>query len=454
MRDYHRKENGNNQSSNRRDQSQHAGSRMALRPSRRKAYRTSGPPRLLLVGANHRTCPLDSRERLVRHVTYARLKRLAGRNPPWEDVVLLSTCNRVEIYTVSRTLRPAEATLKASFAPIAGPESLYRLEDVQAAAHLFRVATGLDSVAQGERQVADQVRRAPSGRPEDLRAKGPLAVLFERAGRYATRIRGLAAVYDPAASASHAAVRYLRDVVPLPHPAVVLIGSGKMARLAASALRGRARITVVDRRLEKAETLAAYLGGTARRLDDLRWALLDADVVIAATGASKPIVSLRALTDIVEARAGRTLWLIDLGVPRNFGPRARELPGVTHMDIDALGPWASRPPSPAALARAEERIREESRAFVETLHSEGDDAVATLRRAVEAVRTQEVDEAIARLPAASAADRAVIEKLTRRLVNRLLHAPTRRLRELDAKDRAVLVRSFLNSWRGLGGGRG
>ncbi len=427
---------------------------MAPRSAHRKMYRRSGPPHLVLVGANHRTCPLDIRERLVHHVTYARLKRLTGRHPPWEDVVLLSTCNRVEIYAVSRNPRRAEATLRASFAPIAGPRSLYRLEAFHAAAHLFRVASGLDSVAQGERQVAEQVLRAPSGRPEELRTKGPLDLLFGRAGRSATRIRALAGVDDPSASASHAAVRYLRDVVPVPHPSVVLAGSGKMARLAASALRGRARITVVDRRLEKAETVAAELGGIARRLDDLRGALLDADVVIAATGASKPIVSSAALRDIVEARAARTLWLIDLGVPRNFDPRARDLPGVTYVDIDALGPWASRPPSPGALARAEERIHEESRAFIETLRSADDDAVATLRRAVEAVRTHEVDEALARLPTASAAERAVIEKLASRLVNRLLHEPTKRLRELDAKDRAILVRSFLSSWRDLGGGRG
>ncbi len=454
MRNYHRKDNDNNQSSNRRDRWQHASSRMALRSAHRKTYRRSGTPRLLVVGANHRTCPLDIRERLASHVTYARLKRLAGRDPPWEDVVLLSTCNRVEIYAVSRNPRPAEGTLRAAFATIAGPGSLYRLEDVQAAAHLFRVATGLDSVAQGERQVAEQVRRAPSGRPAELRTKGPLDALFERAGRSATRIRALAGVDDPSASASHAAVRYLRDVVPLPHPCVVLIGSGKMARLAASALRGRARITVIDRRLEKAETVAAELGGIARPFHDLHGALLDADVVIAATSASKPIVSSRALRAIVEARAARTLWLIDLGVPRNFDPRARGLSAVTYLDIDALGPWASRPPGPAALARAEERIHEESRAFVEKLRSADGDAVATLRRAVEAVRTHEVDQALARLPAASAAERAVTEKLASRLVNRLLHAPTERLRELTATDRAVLVRSFLSGWRDLGGGRG
>lgn len=454
----HCNENSCNESSYSEWRWQHLGTRMASRPSHEVKTRGGPPtgiscPRLILVGANHRTCPLDVREALVRRVTYAKLQRAGGRGLPWEDLILLSTCNRVEVYALTREPDRAEVAARTAFGRDVRPGTLYYLEDFQAAAHLFRVASGLDSVAQGERQVAEQVRRAPSIRPAALRRREGLATLFDRAAREAPRIRAFAGTDDPSASASHAAVRYIREVVPVPWPSVVLLGSGKMARLAAGALKGRTRITVLDRNPAKARTIAAELEGTARPFAELEQAFAEADVVLAATAAERPLVSERTLRTIAAARTGRPLWIVDLGVPRNVDPRALDIAEITYVDVDALGPWASPPPSPGALARAEARVHEEARGFVEGLRSRDEDAVAALRRAVEVLRTKEVEEALARLPSASEAERAVIDKLTSRLVNRLLHAPTRRLRELATGEREFLVRSFLSSWRDLRGDR-
>lgn len=419
-----------------------------ISPARPKETHRS---RLLLIGANHRTSPLDEREALVRRVTYAALRRAAGRHPPWGDAVLLSTCNRVEAYALTSRLKDADRAIRKAFGLPRDSKSLYRLEDFEASAHLFRVASGLDSVAQGERQVADQVRRAPSERPPSLRTSRGLDGLFERAARAAGKIRALAELDDPSASASQAAVRFIQAVVSLPEPTVALIGSGKMARLAANSLKGRADIVVVDRNLGRAKRIARDLGGRAEDLRALRTVLQTADVVVAATAAPKPLVSAAALRKILEPRRGRPSWIVDLGVPRNVDPKARDLPNVTYVDIDGLGPWASRPPSPMALARAEARIHQEARKILASLVAPRDDAVAALRRAAEGFRVAELDRALDRLPRATEAERAVLDRLTIRLVNRILHGPTQRLREVPERQREAFVRSFLESWRNLGG---
>lgn len=405
---------------------------------------------LVLVGANHRSCPLDVREGLFRHVTYGRLKKSARNPPPWEELVLLSTCNRVEVYVLSRDPRFAEDVIRDAFGFPRDTTYLYALKGIDAASHLLRVASGLDSLAQGEIQVADQVRRAPEGKPKSWRTNGTLDAFFERAAHASSRIRALAGLDRIEASASQAAVRFILETVPLDQPTVVLIGSGKMARLAAAALRGRASLVIVDRNPSKARSIATELGGTSEALGRLEELLVRADAVIAATTATRHLVTAPALQRTFKARDGRDLWILDLGVPRNIDPRSREIDGLTLIDIDGLQPWALCPPSPDALARAEARIREEATAFMGALRVPGQDEIAALRRAVEVLRRREVQAALARLPAVTEAERAVIEKLTSRLVNRILHDPTEKLREMRARGQEAIVREFLVGWQDLG----
>src|SRR6266704_3670370 len=195
---------------------------------------------LLVIGTNHRTSSLDVRERLLGKASYASLRKAGGRTSPWSALVLLTTCNRVEVYTLTEAPRRAcEAVLRA-LGVSEDEHLLYVLEDRDAAAHLLRVASGLDSLAEGEEQVAAQVRNAPRQRPARASARGPLADLFLHAARSASRIRRLAGVSVADASASHAAVRFLEAVVPVEDRIVALIGTGKMARIAAKSLRPRA----------------------------------------------------------------------------------------------------------------------------------------------------------------------------------------------------------------------
>ncbi len=416
---------------------------MGSEGNRSRAPPIAAPRQLVLVGANHRTAPLDERERLLRLATYPRLRRAAGPSPPWEDLVLLTTCNRLEAYAVTGDPEGTIRAVRSAFDLGAASRALYELRGSAAAAHLLRVTSGLDSLAQGETQIAAQVRRAASERPRAFQGRDAIPLLFEGAVHAAVRIRKAADLTDSEASASHAALRFIEASVHLPQPTVALLGTGKMARIAAASLRGRARIFVANRDPQRAREVARALGGRGAGLDALDQILEQADVVLAATASRKPLVSTARLRRVMARRSGRPLWIIDLGFPRNIAPSCRGLRGVTLVDIDGLAPWGAQPLPPAALARAEERIHAESERLVASLRPSTADEIASLRRSAEAIRRREVAEALARLPGLSDADRAVVDKLATRLVNRFLHGPTELLRASQEDARADLVRDLL-----------
>ncbi len=413
----------------------------------RAAPSSASGPELVLVGANHRTATLEEREALLRRATYARVRALASP-PPWSDLVLLATCNRIEAYLV--TVAPEES-VRAMRNVLDVPDSssrLYVLRGAEAAAHLLRVAAGLDSLAQGEAQITAQVRKAASQRPTTYRRSPHLAEILERAAREAPRIRSLAGLDGKDISASHAALRFIATSVPISRPTLALLGTGKMARIAAGSLRGQAAILVANRDAARAREVAKSLGGQGYGLDRLDTVLEAADVVLAATTARKPLVSRARVGRVLARRNGRPLWFIDLGFPRNIDPSSRTLPGVTLVDIDGLAPWGAQPLPPEASARAEARIRLEAERLVNGLRPESAADIAALRKAAEGLRRREVDEALARLPSLSDADRAVVDKLATRLVNRFLHGPTERLRSFPEATRAEIVHELLRSMGG------
>ncbi len=421
---------------------------MGSQASHARPARPAAGRQLLLVGANHRTSGVEERERLLRRATYARLNRASGRQPPWEDLVVLATCNRIEAYAVTTRPRRAAELLRIALGHDGTSKALYVLSGSEAARHLLRVASGLDSLAQGESQVAAQVRKAPSHRSRRARESDVLAVLFDRAADAAGRIRRAADLRSSEASASHAALRFIESSVRLPEPTVALLGTGKMARIAAASLRGRARIFVANRDPERAREVARSLDGRGAGLDALDQILELADVVLAATASRRTIVSAARLRRIMGRRRGRPLWLVDLGFPRNIAPECGRLPSVTLVDIDGLAPWGAQPLPPAALARAESRVHSEADRLLTLLRPSTEAEIASLRRSAEAIRQREVEETLARLPGLSDADRAVVDKLATRLVNRFLHGPTEALRSSPEEVRAELVQGLL---RGMGG---
>ncbi len=409
---------------------------MASSP-RGAAPAASEPLRLLVFGANHRTSPIEIRESLLERVTYSRFRH--GRKPTrtLEDLILLKTCNRVEAYATTSNLDAAISMLDRAFGLPGGSGYTYSLDGPDAAVHLFHVAAGLDSIALGESQIADQVRRAAEDAPHAWRM-GPLTALFIRAARNASRLRRLAGMDARPTSASHAAARYVREVIRIPHARVTLLGSGKMGRLAAGALPNDATIIVINRDYEKARAIAERLGGRPARLSELRELLPETDVLITATSAKHRILGIRVLGPACASR-DRPLWIIDLGVPRNVDPSAATLEGVRIVTVDDLAPWAGPPPDPAARARVERVARTEAETFLESLRPQVADPVAALRRAAERVRQSEVRLALARMPDATEDEREILEKTSDRLMNRLLHAPTELVRRLRAEGRDDLI---------------
>ncbi len=319
----------------------------------------------------------------------------------------------------------------------------YELEGLDVVAHLFRVAAGFDSMALGESQICEQVRRAHLDRPKRWGQSSPLADLFERAARLSPRLRHLAGIGRWPASASHAAVRYIRDVVGTSETRITLLGSGKMARLAAEALPGGARLWVLNRDFRKARSTAARLGGRAAPLSRLPAVLAKTDVLIAATSSTKRLVGRETLARAQASRSRRPLWILDLGVPRNVDPSASKLDGVRLLTIDDLGPWTGPMPDPEATARAERRIRIETEAFGAKLQPRAADQVSALRIAAERIRRAEVERALSRLPQTSAVDRAIVDKMADRLVNRLLHAPTQLAKRLQAEGHEGAIADLL-----------
>lgn len=387
----------------------------------------------------------------MRRVAYRHVAAEAGPSRPFNDLVLLTTCNRVEAYAVTRTPELARGVLRCVFALPEGAASLYELDGLDAAIHLLRVASGLDSIALGESQIADQVRRAPEERPEAWRHGGTLAELFARAARLAPRVRRLASPDGEPTSASHAAVRYIRDVVRISNARVTLLGSGKMARLAAESLQGHARITIVNRHFLSAHEAARRLGARAAPRGELRKILAETDILIAATSSQKPLLGRSALTRATRARTGRPLWIIDLGVPRNVDPSAADLDGVNLITVDDLAPWSGSPLDPAARALAERRIRAEAESFLAHLRPPAADHVVMIRTAAEQLRRIEVRRALARMPSATEAERETLDKMADRLVNRLLHAPTVLVRRLQAEGNEAGIAELLEGWSPAGG---
>lgn len=404
---------------------------------------------LVLLGANHRTCPLASRESILPHVSYRRMAA-ARTQGLLSDLVLLMTCNRIEAYALTAGSRDAREVLLHLLRP-ESPRHVYGLEGVDAASHLFRVAAGLDSVAHGEEQIARQVRAAPDARPASWRRMDGLRDLFLRAAREARRIRGLADPEGGQVSASHAAARYVQGVFRTQRPIVALIGSGKMARLAAEAIRPRARLWIANRDPRKAREIAARVDGKPVPFRNLARIFREADAILAATSAGRPLVRRGTVVRAMAARGERPLWLVDLGFPRNVDPACGTIAGVTLLNIDDLAPWAWHPPDPSALARAERAIREEAVLAVETLRPRPADLVASLRRAASEWRLREVEQALSRMPGASDEQRRVVEKLADRLTNRILHAPTSMLRRMQAEGQTALVAELLGEWQDLEG---
>ena len=394
---------------------------------------------MIVVGLNHRTVPLDLLERVT--VDAASLPKalhdLRGRANVAE-AVLLSTCNRTEIYAVGETFHGAVAELRdflcqlAFLAPEDISDHLYTFHDAAAVGHLFAVAAGIDSAVIGESEILAQVKGAWEVAAAEGAVGSQLNLLFRHAVEVGKRARSETSIGRHTTSVSQAAVALATERLgSLSGRRVLVLGAGDMGAGMTGALAGAgvAEILVANRTWDRAVELAGQVGGRAVRLVDLPNALVEVDVLLTSTGASSIMVDHADLEPVSVARAGRDLLIVDIAVPRDVDPMARHLPGVTLLDMDDLRAFAE-----AGLAerrrevgRVKELIAEEVGRHLEaTTARQVAPLITELRDRAEALRAAEVQRSAGRL---GAADRAAVEAATRAVLAKLLHEPTVRLKD-------------------------
>lgn len=390
----------------------------------------------VLVGLDFHRSPVDVRERLVAaaanmpSVLHSLVDSTIG------ELTVLSTCNRFEVYT-SCLDTEAGAAAVVDYLCMADPPSartvaahLYTKVGHAAVDHLFRVACGLESLVLGETQIMRQVADAyDQARAADV--SGPvLARLFASALHTGKRARHETAISQHTLSVSHAAVLLAKQHhgVATPMYAAVL-GAGEMAQLAGEALRQHDvhHVTVVNRTAVRGTDLAKRLGAQARPWSELSAAIAEADVIIAATGAGRPILDVPFMERVLLERAARPLLLLDIGVPRNIEPGVAALSGVTVRDIDDLQSVVAdhRQLRAAESANVEAIIAEELSDFVIWIGARrAVPVIRQLRAKAAEIAQAEIARMHHKLPDLSDHQRAVVEEMAQRIVNKLLHDPT------------------------------
>jgi glutamyl-tRNA reductase len=379
--------------------------------------------RLLAVGVSHHHAPLEVRERLyLQDGQAAELAAAVG------EAVVLSTCNRTEVYLAGGDPEVARAELeRRSGLELGGV--LARWDDGEAVSHLFRVAAGLDSLVPGESQILGQVRDAYDA-ARRTGATGPLLNrLFEDALHTGKRVRTEARLHElPESVAASAVELAARELGGVEGRRALLFGAGRMSELAARDLQGRgAEVVVSSRTLESAQDLADRVGGRAAAFDAVAVELPEADVVISATRCPYPILHAEA----VRPRE-KPLVLVDVAVPRDLDPAIAELDGCTLFDIDALGEGLVG--REEDVREAEAIVAEEAARFAEWRRArDAAGAIRDLRRRAEEIRSEELARAGSRLADLSPRERETVETLTAQIVNKLLHAPTVRAKEAGSE---------------------
>jgi glutamyl-tRNA reductase len=389
---------------------------------------------VVVIGLNHRTVPLELLERttVAADALPKALHDLMSR-PNVDEAVLLSTCNRTEVYAVAERFHGAFQDIRDFLCDVAGmaPEQLqphlYSQHDAAAAAHLFSVAAGLESAVLGESEILGQVRTAWATAQAEGAARSALNLLFRHALEVGKRARTETAIGRSTASVSHADVEMVSERFgPLQDAKVLVVGAGEMGEGIVNALTGAGvgHVTVVNRTHERALELAARLAGRAVPFVELAAALADADVLLTSTGSGTVIVE----ADVVErAKAGRPLLVVDVAVPRDVDAAVADLPGVTLLDLDDLRDWAARGIAERAAEAARVRliVAEEVVNYGEVVVTrQAAPLVAQLHEHAESVRAGELARYRRRLSELDESERDAVDALTRAIVAKLLHDPT------------------------------
>lgn len=412
---------------------------------------------IICLGLSHHTAPVEIRERLTfsAPALKAALARCgcgcASHPTGFPELVILSTCNRLELYALASSTSDQSDHYKAltdflvetrGAALTEFQSHLYQYAGHEAVEHLCRVAAGLDSMILGEPQILGQVADAYESALAAGSAGPVLSALFRAAIRAGKRARSETAISRNPASVSSVAVRLAEQIVgDLPARRVLVIGAGEMGELAVEALRARGvrQVTVVNRTHRRAVELAERWSGDALSFEYLTEVVRAADIVISSTGAPHIILDSDIARRAMADRAS-PLVLIDIAVPRDVDPAVGDIPGVHLFDLDHLharldGAIAERRNE---VPRVETIVAEEAMAFQAWLRGvEILPVIADLRLKAEHIRQRELARALRHLPGLDPETRQHVERLSESLVNKLLHEPTRQLRAVAGNGHAA-----------------
>ncbi|MFW2390372.1 MAG: glutamyl-tRNA reductase [Polyangiales bacterium] len=404
----------------------------------------------VVVGLSHRTAPVEVRERLA--VAPDQLEqelRQIATHRGFDEALLISTCNRVELYATSAN--PAEAARRAKQAlaqRLDHPEAndvLYQERGADVVRHVFRVASSLDSLVVGEPQILGQVKEAYDA----AKGAGTMGTLlgrcFTQAFATAKRVRNETGIAEGTVSVSSIACELAKKIFGnLEGRRTLLLGAGEMGESAARSLRQTGtNLHVINRSEERAQKLAMECGGRAVPYERLSTELAEADVVIASTASPKFILTPGLMKGVVRSRRHRPLFVIDIAVPRDVDPRVGNMDNVFVYDVDDLQQVAEENLSVRAreAAQAEGIIEQEVEAFLNWRRSlELAPTIVALRKRFGQIAEEELRRTLPRLDGTSPEDRAVLEAMGRSLVNKLLHQPMTQLKAgAGEPDGALLI---------------
>ena len=412
---------------------------------------------LFLLGVSHRTAPVELRERLdfSSRDLGAAVEALATR-PSAAESVVLSTCNRSEIYVASSDPTRAREELveflsdyhqlpRDAFLP-----HLFVYDDAEAARHLFRVSAGLDSLVVGEPQILGQVKDAFQAAAQ-RHCTGPLlGKVFDWAFGVGKRVRTETMLGEGAVSVSYAAVALARKIFGrLQGRRVLIVGAGEISTLSAQHLRshGVAEITITSRTTAHAEALAAAVEGQAVAWTEMMPALSRADIVITATGSQRPILTRAHVEAVTGRRRPDPLFIIDVAVPRDVEPSVGDIEQVFLYNVDDLQSIVEENMSRrgAQIARAEAIVSEELARFMAWQRSRAAiPTVVALRQRFDAIRRAELQRLEGKLGALPPEARARVDEVTRLIVEKLLIEPTEQLKALPDEETQVAYTEAVN----------
>ena len=421
--------------------------------------------RLFAVGVSHRTAPVELRECVdfARRGIDTAIAALTARNVTREAVVL-STCNRAEIYGSADSDEAAESCGRfiseyngVAWDALAPHVVIYRGPD--AADHLFRVAAGLDSLVVGEPQILGQVKDA-FATATGLKSTGVLTNrLFTSAFSVGKRVRTETGLGEGAVSVSYAAIALARKIFrDLKGLHVLILGAGEMAKLTGTHLKAQAvkQVTLASRTFSSAQALATLLGGQAVPWSSMAQALVEADIVVTATGASEPVLTRAIVEETMRPRRGRPLFVIDIAVPRDVEPEVGRLDQVFLYDIDDLQTIVKEnlERRTTEVHRAEVIVREEVDRFRIWMQSrEVLPTVIALRQRFESIRQSELLRLEPKLASLPPDARARVDEVTHLIIEKLLVTPTERLKSTGDETLAVAYADALNRLFSLGTAR-